>query len=245
MKKTVLILAFLMPFLVNAQSFDSWRIATHLFLPSAIVENIEGVHKPRAMISTVQPLVSYGLSGEIVFSISNKLKFATGIGFEFKNYTEKIDNSFSRNDNGSFQLQTGYIDARNQLSLFIPLRIIYPIGDKSAIEVGINPNFRLNKKVDIYTTELDGSNREAFILNSQLQLQIVNLNLQAAFCYKMPFGENKNFLIKPYIGYFILKDGLWLNYGNNHFVEGGLSLGIEFGKSGTTETKKKVKRRGR
>jgi hypothetical protein len=245
MKKTVFMIAFLLPFFTFAQALASWRVATHVFLPFAIVENTEGVHKPRAMIITVQPVVSYGLSGEIVFRLSNRVKLATGIGLEFKSYTEKVDNSFSKNDNGSFQPQTGFIEARNQVSLFIPLRIIYPISEKSAIEFGINPNFRINKKIDIYTTDLDGTNREAYILNSQLQLQAFNLNMQAAFCYKIPFDEDKNFLIKPYAGYFLLKDGLFLNYGNNHFVEGGLSLGVEFGKGSTTETKKKVKRRGR
>lgn len=245
MKKTIFITALLAPFLIKAQGFESWRVATHFFLPLGIIENTEGVHKPKLMLSTLKPQLSYGLSGEILFKLSNKLKIATGLGFEFRNYTEQVDKYFARNDGGFFTAQTGYIEARNQVSLFIPLRIIYPISEKSAIEFGLNPNFRIDKKVDIYTTELDGTKREPYRLNSQLQLQAFNLNLQATFCYKIPYGEDKNLLIKPYAGYFLLKDGLWLNYGNNHFWEGGLSLGIEFGKGSTNETNKKTKRRGR
>jgi hypothetical protein len=244
MKKTVLFLAFLMPFLVNAQSFDSWRIATHLFLTSAIVENTEGAHKPKLMVGSVSPLLSYGLSAEIYFKLSDKMKLGTGIGINFRSYNEKIDNYFFRADGGLFTAQTGEVQARNQISLFVPLNLNYAFNEKSTLEFGLSPNIRLGKKVEIYTEDLDGKNR-SLELNSQLQLQAVNVCAQLAYVHKLPLNDDKKILIKPYIGYFILKDGLWLNYGNNHFVEGGLSLGIEFGKGGTTEIKKKVKRRGR
>jgi hypothetical protein len=245
MKKTVFITAFLLPFLINAQRFDSWRIAAHFFLTSATVENTEGVHKPKLMKSTVNPLLSFGLSGEAYFQLSPKMKLGVGVGLQLRSYNEQIDNYFFRTEGGVIaSLQTGKVQARNQMAIFVPLNLNYALNEKSALEFEINPIIRLNKKVDIYTEDLDGKNRQ-LVLNSQLQLQAVNVCAQLAYVHKMTFGEDKKILIRPFIGYFILKDGLWFNYGNNHFIEGGLSLALEFGKDGITETKKKVRRRGR
>jgi hypothetical protein len=245
MKKTVFITAFLLPFLIKAQRFDAWRISTHLFLTSAIVENTEGVHKPKLMTSTVNPLLSFGLSGEAYFQLSPKMKLGVGMGLQFRSYNEQIDSYFFRTEGGVIaSLQTGKVQARNQMAIFVPLILNYTINEKSALEFGLNPTIRLNKKVEIYTEDLDGKNRQ-LELNSQLQLQMVNVCAQLAYVHKLPLGENKKILVRPYLGYFILKDGLWFNYGNNHFVEGGLSLALEFGKDSIAETKKKVKRRGR
>ncbi len=246
MKKIIIIVSFLFPFVSVAQGgIKAFRLSINAFVNNVIVDNSDGVFKPKFSTSTISSGVGLGLRGEIVFKLSSKLDIATGIGFEFRNYKNVINNFFSENDKGNARLLVGSVESNFQVSFYIPITLNYSLSQSSAISLGLNPYFRVGNKADIYTTWLDGSNRELWQDGATLQYKSFNINLQAAYTHKIALENNKSLLIKPYLGYLILPDGLFVNYGSNHFWDYGISLGIEFGNGETEEKKGKPKKKRR
>jgi hypothetical protein len=224
---------------MNAQQDDSWRLSANIFLAGGFVDNTEGGYKPKQSEFAINPKFSYGLNSEVLFKVSRKMKLSAGLGLDFRNFKTQIDRFFTREDNGKPIFLIGDVQNNNQLSLFVPLSAIHTLNKHTNIVLSLNPNFRLTKNAAVYTTELDNSNRQSFAPNSATQIQTFNVKLQCAFEYKADYDDTKMYFIRLYFGYFILKDNLWLNYGNNHFWEGGITVGLEFQSGEEVEKKKK------
>ena len=246
MKKLILPTLFFLPCLMQAQGgIKAFRISVNTFLTNVFADNTEGVHKPDKSIYDVSSGLSLGLAGEILFYASLKLDISTGIGFEFRSYKTTMTNViFAEGKSGLFTPLVGSVNASFQTNLYIPVNFIYALSQNSTLSICTNPYFRIDDKVDVYATELDGSRRSLY-KKTRLQYSSFNINLQAAYTHKIALENNKSLLIKPYLGYLALSDGLFVNYGNNHFWDYGISLGIEFGNGETEEKKGKPKRKRR
>jgi hypothetical protein len=100
MNQQILVIFFFLTFQAKAQQYETWRLSSNLFLSGVFTDNTEGVHKPKLSAYSTKPDIGYGLCGEALFKVTRKIKLSMGLGFDFRNFSNQIDNYFLKDNNG-------------------------------------------------------------------------------------------------------------------------------------------------
>lgn len=243
MKKLLVIIMFLSPKIIQAQTIKAYRIFANTFVSNALVDNSPRPTQLKNSVTTFNPKFCYGISGEIALNLSSKLDLITGLGVDIRNYSTSYTGFVWGTDidpvTGQIRNSTTVAEVGFNPSIFIPIKCSFKFNDFNSLEFGFNVNFRTADSAKIFTEYTDGTPRLE-IAKSKLRHKPININFQAAYCFKKALDDGKNFLIKPYVNFMLLSDEFFANDGNNRFWDLGLSVGVEFGKK---EVKKSKKRR--